>query len=191
MKKCTKCLQDKEVTEFYKHETGAQGLAAHCKQCKKISSDSWYLNNKKRKAITGSNWRAKNKQHVAELSAANYRKNLTANRAKRAKYNSEHKEKTKLRRQQYLKENPHLGRYWANKRRVIKLQRTPKWLTLSDWEKIEEYYQYATILTQVTGIFYEVDHIIPLQGKNISGLHCPENLQILTRFENRSKGHKF
>lgn len=48
-------------------------------------------------------------------------------------------------------------------------------------------YRRAKELTTETGIKHEVDHIIPLRGRNVSGLHIPINLQILTITENRQK----
>jgi 5-methylcytosine-specific restriction endonuclease McrA len=66
--------------------------------------------------------------------------------------------------------------------------RTPDW---SGAAKIEKIYKLCEDLTATTGIPHEVDHIIPLKGKFISGLHVPENLQILPREQNRSKYNKF
>jgi hypothetical protein len=67
-------------------------------------------------------------------------------------------------------------------------QATPKW---ADLNVIKEVYIQAQELTKQTGIPYEVDHIIPLQGKLVSGLHVLANLQILTEKENQTKNNKF
>jgi hypothetical protein len=76
------------------------------------------------------------------------------------------------------------------KDRAAKLQRTPKWLTLLHYEQIEMFYEAATILTKELGILMSVDHIIPLQGKNVSGLHVPWNLQVISKSENSQKRNK-
>jgi hypothetical protein len=67
-------------------------------------------------------------------------------------------------------------------RRSSKMQRTPVW---SDLAKIRQIYAQARKVGMV------VDHIIPLQGKLVSGLHVPENLQIIPAIENMKKGNRF
>jgi hypothetical protein len=73
-------------------------------------------------------------------------------------------------------------------RRAALLQRTPSWV---DREAIAEIYIKAADMRTRTGIPYEVDHEVPLQGKTISGLHVPWNLRIITESENRSKRNRF
>lgn len=73
------------------------------------------------------------------------------------------------------------------KRHTDTLLRTPKWLTEWDLFYINEIYALSTLRSKTTGVPHEVDHIIPLQGKLVSGLHVANNLQILTRTENRQK----
>ena len=67
-------------------------------------------------------------------------------------------------------------------------QATPKW---ADRDAILATYVKAQTLTKETGIPHEVDHIIPVKGKLVSGLHVPNNLQILTENTNQSKSNKF
>ena len=74
-------------------------------------------------------------------------------------------------------------KYYANraKYRAAKLERTPKWANMLH---IEEFYARCP-----EG--HEVDHIVPLQGERVCGLHVLENLQYLTVVENRSKSNKY
>jgi len=67
-------------------------------------------------------------------------------------------------------------------------QRTPKW---ADLKAIREFYDTSHWITEVTGLEHHVDHIIPLNGKLVSGLHIAENLRVLPGPENLSKGSKF
>jgi hypothetical protein len=76
------------------------------------------------------------------------------------------------------------------KRLAAKLQRTPSWLSVDDNWMIDQAYELAAIRKKATGIPWDVDHIIPLQGKLVSGLHVPWNLQVIPASINRSKGNK-
>lgn len=87
--------------------------------------------------------------------------------------------------------------YAANKHRKLEtttarekrcVLATPIW---ADRELIKELYALAQKLTEQTGIPHEVDHVIPLQGRNVSGLHVETNLQVITATENRRKSNKY
>ena len=70
-----------------------------------------------------------------------------------------------------------------------KKQRVPKWVDQHQIDKMIAIYDNASRLSRESGIPHEVDHYYPLQGKNVSGLHVPENLRIVTRNINRTKSN--
>jgi hypothetical protein len=67
-------------------------------------------------------------------------------------------------------------------------QRTPKW---ADLKAIKAFYDTSQWVTEVTGLEHHVDHIIPLNGRLVSGLHVAENLRVLPGPENLAKGSKY
>lgn len=81
----------------------------------------------------------------------------------------------------WVKENPGKNVAKTYKRRAAKWKRTPKW---ADLKAIAEFYANCP-----EG--FHVDHIIPLRGKIVSGLHTLENLQYLPALENYKKANKF
>lgn len=77
----------------------------------------------------------------------------------------------------------------ASRKKHIRLA-TPKWLTKEQKAEIKAFYLEAERLKSETGIDYEVDHIIPVRGGIVSGLHVPWNLRVITAAENQLKNRK-
>ena len=77
---------------------------------------------------------------------------------------------------------------YALKTRPSLVRRTPAW---ADVAAIHSIYRECERLTRETGVLHHVDHIVPLQGRRVSGLHVEANLQILTAAENTAKGNRW
>jgi len=122
-----------------------------------------------------------------------------ANREKKAeadkKYHEANKEKIKAYlfeyKKMYRKLKPSKLNALEAKRRAAKIQRTPAWLTEFDLLKIECLYQVAAMYSRESGQAWHVDHIIPLQGELVSGLHVPNNLRVIPGKQNIAKSNKF
>jgi hypothetical protein len=74
--------------------------------------------------------------------------------------------------------------------RSAKDKRKPAWLNAGQLFEIQSIYEYCSAL-RFAGLDYHLDHIVPLRGKIVSGLHVPWNLQVIPGRENTRKGNSF
>jgi hypothetical protein len=125
----------------------------------------YYLNNKEKLKEYSRQYRLDNKEKIKEKDKLFYLNN---------------KEKIKKVNRLYRLNKPHIHSALSAKRRAVKLKATPRFANL---KKIKEIYMNCP-----KG--YHVDHIVPLQGKNVCGLHVEWNLQYLTPLENSFKSNK-
>lgn len=79
---------------------------------------------------------------------------------------------------------------WTVNYRTAKAERMPTWLNDAEIFEMECVYKYCAGLRNV-GLDYHVDHVVPLRGDNVSGLHVSWNLQVIPGHENMSKGNTF
>ena len=161
----------------------------------KVKRKEYYLKNREKAIALSKAWIELNKDHVKDIKRK-YRQSLSKekrdeeNLKAKVRYYA-NKEKESIRKKLYRSKNKHIINANAAKRRASKLFRTPKWLTEIDISRIKSIYNQAILLTKLNNELWVVDHIIPLQGKLVSGLHIPNNLQLMRARDNESKQHKY
>ena len=164
-KTCTKCSVPKSPDRF-------SGRSSWCKDCINAYSKTHYQKRSDHVKALKVAYRATHKEKVSKLNAEWREKNLD----KAIEY------LRKYRKANRAKFNAHEAKRYARK-----TQATPKWADLS---AIEAVYKLAKEVTVKTGVRRSVDHIYPLRGKLVSGLHVPENLRVIPYLENCKKRNK-
>lgn len=116
-------------------------------------------------------------------------KNIEKERIRQDSWTRENRDKVNANNRRYKKANTAKGAADSALRRADKRQRTPCWLTDEDRELMEDIYALSQLRSEMTGVQHHVDHVIPLRGELVSGLHTPWNMQILTAADNVAKGN--
>lgn len=199
-KPCGNCSELKLISEF---STGQLNLNGWCKSCVLGYNDSYYKENSEKIKENTLEYYYENYENCIEMRRAYYYENKDNLLIKNKQYYQDHiEERTEYNGQYYLNnsdiikenvqqwvnDNRALANSYKSKYRAKKINATPKWANL---DKIKEFYNEAQRLTEETGVLHHVDHIIPLQGKLVSGFHIESNLQILTQTENQQKSNSF
>ena len=131
-----------------------------CKSCSLSQNRSWRKENKERKSETDRTYRYLNKDRIKNYQSTYYSLN-----------------------------KPHYAERTA-RRKASKLQATPHWLSEKQLEEIAYIYNLRSEMNFLSDYEYHVDHIIPLQGENVCGLHVPWNLQLLPKEINLAKSNR-
>lgn len=191
MKTCCKCKIDKSADEFYANKRSKDGLNSFCIACHKADNIARKRINRSNDEFRNAEKKAKSAYRVKNSDAhKEYMKQWhIRNSDEQMKYRMKYREQNQEYFSNYAKENAGRINATTRKRQAAKLQRTPAWTDSVDIFEMECIYAYCSSLRRI-GLKYEVDHIVPLQGKNVSGLHVPSNLQVITEKENRSKQNR-
>ncbi len=167
------------------HGTERYAKGNECVVCARSRANKQYAANPEKVKAANIIWRVENLKKVREWD----RKYAVANpekiKANHLRWRQKNKVKHNASGLSWQKENPDKSAAKSARRRAHKLEATPKWLTREHKTAIMGFYGRA----QVLGL--EVDHIVPLKGKTVCGLHVPWNLQFLTRSENAKKGNSW
>lgn len=193
MKSCTKCSQILDLSRFSKDRQKSDGYSSHCKQCHLDASrkrrgvlPERYFANKKTYADNAEKhrvWRSKNReQHLANIQNRDKEKVLAAQREWRSRNKESQQKRTLL----WAKENPSACALHSANRRASKKMAIPSW---ANSFFISEAYSIAKLRTEMLGIKYVVDHIVPLQSKMVCGLHVEHNLQVIPETINAAKSN--
>jgi 5-methylcytosine-specific restriction endonuclease McrA len=196
---CTKCgiVKPLDADHFSPRKEGRLKFMSSCLNCGSAARRVYYANNREACiAASSAIVRAKFandpefRRNHAERSKAGERALKEANPERYARRLEKHR-KWHAANPEKVKAQPSMSKAarcaYASKRHAATLQATPAWAEL---EAIARLYVQAQALTESTGIPHHVDHIVPLRGKTVCGLHVLANLRVVTEDENKRKSNR-
>lgn len=156
----------------------------HCVECKRAH----HAANREKEREYNREYHLANQEKIRERMAERYHANADRENALTRKWREANSEKVRETSRQWRAANLGKRTAYQRAREAAQIQRTPPW---ADLVAIQKVYEQAAGWTDTFGEPFHVDHVIPLRGKLVSGLHVHENLRILPAVENMKKHNRF
>ena len=189
-KRCSKCGVVKPLAAFVRKAEAPDGHAPTCRECKATVDAAYRAANRSKIAAGRAVHYAANRGKIAAAVAAYRAANPEAAAARHAAWVRANREHNNAMKAAWARANPPESAKSAAKnarRRAAELLATPAWANL---DLVAAYYVIADAFTRGSGVRHEVDHVEPLRGKHVCGLHNEFNLQVLPAKINRAKGNR-
>jgi len=202
LKVCGTCKEEKPLSAFGKDCTRKDGLRIYCKSCRSKKSKKHYQENRDVDIERVKKYYRENRDVILEKNRKQYQENRDVFLERSRKYRQENRNVLLERSRKYRQENQDVAKAWskanpelvsayAASRRARKKQAQPPWLTEEHINQIKVKYKNSKRMKKLTGILHHVDHIVPLSGENVCGLHVPWNLQVIPAKHNLEKNNRF
>ena len=171
---CRKCFVLKPINEFHKHKMMADGHLHTCKVCHYADVQARLKRKHAEYSVVKKAWTEKNAASVrASQDAYKIR-----DRARHLKQKAE-----------YAKRHSATYRAYGANYRAVKLNATVPYEEFNAFA-IKELYDLRRLRSNLLGITFHVDHIVPLVSDKVCGLHTFANMQLLEGRANKSKGNR-
>lgn len=190
-KTCGKCGIRKPASGYYRQSMSRDGLASQCKECSDARAKAWRASNPDRARAIRSRWKALNPDEVRRQSRESHQRNPEKSAARKKLYRQKFPEVEKLSNGAWRAENHHRILAANAARRAARKMAAPPWLNESHQDRIRLTYLLASVLSKATGVRHHVDHVIPLCGEIVCGLHVPWNLKAIPAADNIAKRNHF
>lgn len=163
---CKTCQRERRPSQMGPKEVCSACRTKEFRINNPMYNKNWYVNNKEHKIKKTQEWKVRNREYIREYN----REYFYEYRYKRYHFDPEFRAKRIAQGERLLNRSPYKSLPFEQERVAI-------------------IYEVAKRITELTGIEHHVDHIVPIKGADVSGLHVACNLRVITASENMSKGN--